>query len=234
MIKIRTFVVTPFAQNLKVLIDTDTSRCLLIDPGGEEKRVVDYLSEENLTVEKILLTHSHIDHVGGLAKFEELLPGESTKLLGHPVEKEMRGAIGFQCEMFGLPQGTFQNAREPDQLLSGGESIEFGSIVLEAIFTPGHSPGHLSFFIKELGEWKIEWDSKEEPDQEGTGPLLIAGDALFQGSIGRTDLPGGNHEQLISSIKEKLLTLPPETRVLAGHGPDTEIKIEATSNPFLQ
>jgi len=234
MLIIRTFVVTPFAQNLRVLVDTDSSACIVFDPGGEEERVHHYISSNKLSLEKIVLTHSHLDHVGGLTRFEQALTGSMHELLGHGNEREMRANIGFQCDMLGLPKDSFQNAREPDRLIDEGDQLELGGRQIKPLFTPGHAPGHLSFFLSDPGPWKIEWDRGEEPEQSGEGPLVIAGDALFSGSIGRTDLPGGNHEQLISSIKEKLLTLPPETRVLAGHGPDTNIKREAATNPFLQ
>lgn len=127
----------------------------------------------------------------------------------------MRSSISGQAMMFGLSAKDYQDCPEPDQYLQDGDELLVGNFKIKALFTPGHSPGHLSFFIA------------------GERPTVISGDSLFKGSIGRTDLPGGNHRLLIKSIENKLLTLPENTIVLPGHGPDTTIFNEKNRNPFL-
>jgi glyoxylase-like metal-dependent hydrolase (beta-lactamase superfamily II) len=135
-------------------------------------------------------------------------------LYAHPAESVMRREVRSIATMYGIPAGDFEPCPEPEVALVGGEELSVGGVPFAVRFTPGHSPGHLSFYSSMLG-------------------VVIGGDTLFQGGIGRTDLPGGNHEQLLSSIVRELLSLPDPTRVLSGHGPETTIGEERVYNPFL-
>ena len=128
--------------------------------------------------------------------------------------------------MFNMSTADYENCPEPTEYIDDGYVLKIGECEATALFTPGHAPGHLAFFFENI-DWNLD-------GREGSGPLLIAGDALFNGSIGRTDLPRGNHAQLIESIKTRLMTLPDETVVLCGHGPETMIGNERKTNPFLQ
>ncbi len=225
MLRIQTYVVTPaFQQNCRLLVDSETNQSVLIDPGGDAEMLFAAVQESGSELVAIALTHSHIDHCSGVAAFLRL-HGEEIPLLGHEAEEVMRAGISQQALMFGLDPAEYEDCPEPTQYLSDGDVLHVGNLQSTALFTPGHSPGHLSFYFENL-DWNLD-------GQEGSGPLVVAGDALFNGSIGRTDLPGGNHAQLIESIKTKLLTLPDETLVLCGHGPETTIGREARSNPFL-
>lgn len=235
---LKTAVITPFQQNARLLINEDENSAVIIDPGGE----IDYLWEiwelEGFSRISVLLTHSHIDHVGGLGALVEKLSDHRMDLSGywgHEMEQEWRESVPSQAAFFGLPRNEFKDISEPYEYLAGGETLEFGSVSAEVLFTPGHSPGHLSFFFSNQ-RWQEEWVFRDgETDYfEGEGPVLIAGDALFRGSIGRTDLPGGDHDTLLQSINEKLLPLPDDTVVLSGHGPNTTIGQEKETNPFLQ
>lgn len=211
MFRIETIEVTAFQQNCRVLIDDESKNAVVIDPGGEALKIVSYLKESGLELKAIWLTHSHLDHCGGVA---ELLESNRVSLLGHPVEQEMRAHVLDICAMYGMPTDDMRNCPEPDKYIEGGETLTFADCEFEVLFTPGHSPGHVCFFHRDSG-------------------TLLAGDTLFAGSIGRTDLPGGSGAVLMKSIREVLLELPDETKVLPGHGPETTIGVERNSNPFI-
>lgn len=224
MLHITTCVVTPFQQNCRLLVDEETESAVLIDPGGDAERLAAVVLDSGAELRSLVLTHSHIDHCAGVAALNRI-HGE-VPLVGSSIEKSLREGIGNQALLFGLSPAEYENCPEPDIDLTDGDVVTIGNTAATALFTPGHSPGHFAFYF-ESGEWIVD-------GRRGDGPLLIAGDTLFSGSIGRTDLPGGNHAQLIDSITSRLLTLPDQTLVLCGHGPSTTIVDERNSNPFLR
>lgn len=211
MFEIVTCVITEFQQNCRIIFDPETKDAVIVDPGGDAQLLLTEIKERDLNLAEIWLTHSHLDHVGGV---KALKKATGATILGHECEQELRQRVEEICEMYGLPLGDMENCPEPDQYIDGGAVLSIGGCEFTALFTPGHSPGHLCFYHKE-------------------SDTLIAGDTLFAGSIGRTDLPLGDHAQLIESIKTEILTLPDETKVLPGHGPDTTVGVERKSNPFL-
>jgi len=211
MLEIVHFPVTAFPQNCRLLIDSERNLAVVVDPGGEAERILAELKRRNLECTEIWLTHSHLDHCGGVSDLKE---ATGAKLTGHPEEQSMRQRVEEICQMYGIPPGDMKNCPEPEQYITGGELLDFGGHSFEARFTPGHAPGHISFYCKELA-------------------TIISGDTLFAGSIGRTDLPGGDYDTLIRSITEQILSLPDETAVLSGHGPDTTVGVERKTNPFL-
>ncbi len=203
--------VTAFEQNCRVLFDDSTKKAVVFDPGGDSKKVLDFLNKNKLELQAVYLTHSHIDHCGGVA---EILRARPCALYGHASEKVFRESVLLAANMYGLANYGFENCPEPEIYLSEGQEIEILGQKVQVYETPGHSPGSLSFYFKSLG-------------------IVFSGDVLFRGSIGRSDLPAGNHEQLIQSIERLIKLLPPDTKVLSGHGPDTELGLEAATNPFL-
>lgn len=213
MFEVFTLPLTPFSQNTRILLWRGIGQAVVVDPGGEAQEVLAFLKKEGAALKEVWLTHSHLDHCGGAA---ELIRETGAKMLAHPDESDFRANVGAVCSMYGIPaeQYGMENCPEPDSALSGGEIISFGGDEFSVLFTPGHSPGHICFYHK------------------GSATLLC-GDTVFQGSIGRTDLPGGDYGTLIKSIREKILTLPPDTKLLSGHTADTTVGIEAKTNPFL-
>lgn len=211
MIKVEKFVVNQLGENSFILSD-ETGECIFIDPGfyfdEEHQEVKDYISANKLTPVKITNTHCHFDHIMGVefVRNHYKIPFQAHKEDAFWVENASEQALRFGLEV---------NKVSPiDDFLVEKEFVEFGNSKLEIIHVPGHAPGHVVFYSK---------DDK----------LLIAGDVLFYGSIGRTDLPGGNYETLISNIKNKLFVLPDDTKVYCGHGPETTLGFEKTTNPFL-
>lgn len=201
-------VVTPIQQNCRVFLGKDA---LIIDPGGDADKIIENLGGKDIS--QIWLTHSHLDHCGGVADLMEAFP--KAKLYGHEIEKDYRQRVEDIAAYYGIPEGSMKNCPEPDVYLKGGETLEFEDMSFEVRFTPGHAPGHLVFINKK-------------------DKYILAGDTLFQGSIGRTDLPNGDYSTLIKSIKTELLSLPDDFQVLSGHGSDTTIGEERRTNPFLQ
>lgn len=201
--------VTPFEQNCSLIWDAETRRAAVVDPGGDVEEILAAITERDLKVEKLLLTHGHIDHVGGTA--------ELARRLGVPVEGPQHDdafwldQLPEQCRMFGFPDTP---ALQPDRWLADGDSVTVGNQVLEVVHTPGHTPGHVCF---------IHHPSK----------LAIVGDVLFAGSIGRTDFPRGNHGALIRAIREKLFPLGDDFDFIPGHGPMSTFGEERHSNPFV-
>lgn len=209
-LEIFTIPVTPFQQNCRVVSDGEGG-ALVIDPGGEAERILSFVHSRELEVKEVWLTHAHLDHCGGV---KNILDATGATLTAHKIEEEFRANVPKICAMYGIPQGDMKACPEPERYVEGGEELPFGDYRFEVFFTPGHSPGHVCFYYA--------------PEK-----ILLAGDTLFEGSIGRTDLPGGDHATLIRSIREILFSLPGETRVLCGHGPDTTIGVEKKSNPFV-
>jgi hydroxyacylglutathione hydrolase len=203
----RCFTVGPLQENCWIVHGDGSETALVIDPGDEAPRLIAALDELGLTVEAILLTHTHFDHIGAVAPL--------ARHTGAPVycpEREV--AVLQDINSYTFPGfGPFESY-DPEQTIAGGEQLTLAGLDLDVIFTPGHSPGHVSFSI---------------PDHQ----MLLSGDVLFQGSVGRTDLPGGDHETLMRSIAALLTTLPDETRVLPGHMGATTLGRERVSNPFL-
>ncbi|MGE4373767.1 MAG: MBL fold metallo-hydrolase [Xanthobacter sp.] len=202
--------VTPFQQNCSILWCTRTMKAAVVDPGGDVDRIQSAVKETGVQVEKILLTHGHLDHAGGAAELAELL--------GVPVEGPT-AADQFLMDTLDADWARYgvEGARpvKPDLYLAEGESVRIGELELDILHVPGHTPGHLVYVHKPAN-------------------VALVGDTLFRGSVGRTDFPYGNHEQLITGIREKLLPLGDSMVCLSGHGPLTSIGDERASNPFLQ
>lgn len=211
-VQIDTIVVTPFQQNARILHSGSGSAAVLVDPGGEPQRLLDHLDKNNLTLEAIWLTHSHLDHCGGVAGVLRKFP---VPLFGHKIEREMRARVVDICALYGMPVADMENCPEPDHYIDEGDVVTVAGHTFTVLFTPGHSPGHICFYSAEQG-------------------VLLAGDTVFSGSIGRTDLPGGDQQTLFESIERKILSLSDQTRILSGHGPDTTVGRERMSNPWLQ
>ncbi|MBX7145354.1 MAG: MBL fold metallo-hydrolase [Oligoflexia bacterium] len=212
MLEIVTVPVTGFQQNCRLIGDPSSGTAVVIDPGGDVPHILQVLKQRGWRCVEIWLTHSHLDHCGGVT---ELIAASGAKLTAHALEREFRERVAEIAAMYGIPQDQFKACPEPDRAVVASDVLRFGGQKFEVRFTPGHSPGHVVFYCAELG-------------------LLLAGDTVFAGSIGRTDLPGGDYEQLMQSIAEQILTLPDSTKLLPGHGPDTTIGEERRSNPFLQ
>ena len=206
------FPVGPIQANCLLLGDADASELVVIDPGEEAEKIADRVRESGLRPTMILHTHGHLDHVGGTAEIFRLLGGKLPIGL-HPDEIELYRNAPLQAQMFGL---EVEAPPEPNLTLRHGGTVSVGALELEVRHTPGHSPGGVCFVVT-----------------SNDGPLAVVGDVLFAGSIGRTDLMGGSFPVLEASIREQLYTLPDETRVICGHGPDTTIGRERATNPFV-
>lgn len=208
-LKIAVLPVTPFAQNCALLFDDDSKTGAVVDPGGDVARIQEAIDELGISVERILLTHGHIDHAGGAAELKEQL---GVEVVG-PQREDLflLENLAEQGNMYGLA-----GARNilPDRWLEEGDTVTAGGISFDVLHCPGHTPGHVVFIQREA-------------------KLAIVGDVLFQGSIGRTDFPRGDHEALIRSIKQKLLPLGDDFSFISGHGPASTFGQEREHNPFL-
>ncbi len=205
---VRRMLTGPLDVNCYIVGCPLTHEAAIIDPGGHGGKIIDVLEELNLKAVSLIDTHGHFDHIGGNACLMSHM--ESPRLYLHTDDLQYLRNARDHADYWGM---KFEDSPEPTDLLEGGEEIIAGDPRLKIIHTPGHSPGGISIYL---------------PGH------IFTGDALFEGSIGRTDLPGGDHALLISSIREKLLVLPGDTIVHPGHGPETTIAEEKRSNPFLQ
>ena len=202
--------VTPFQQNCTLLWCDATKRAVIVDPGGDLPVVESAVAHAAVAVDKIWLTHGHIDHVGGAAALKTKL---KISIEGpHKDDLFLLQNVVESAHMFGLPNASNVT---PDRWLRDGDKVEIGQLIFDVLHCPGHSPGSVVYF-------------------NPAGRLAIVGDVLFAGSIGRTDLPGGNHQQLLKSITDKLLPLGDDVAIISGHGPSTTIGRERATNPFLQ
>jgi len=206
---LETFPVGPLQCNCTILGDEETGEAIVIDPGDEIGRIARRLNTLGLKLKQILITHAHIDHIGGALKLK--------KLTGAPIlmnENDLP-QLKIMAEQAGWLGVNTPETAPPDDNLTDGLFVGLDRFPAQVIHTPGHTQGSVCLHFAPLN-------------------LLIAGDTLFAGSIGRTDLPGGNSDQILDSIQSRLLALPQQTRVLPGHGPATTIGAEQKSNPFLR
>ncbi len=201
--------VTPFQQNCAILWDDESKHALVVDPGGDVARIREAIARLGVTVERVLLTHGHLDHAGGAAELAEALrvpvegPDERDRFLLDGLEDQARG-FGFA----GVRNVT------PDRWLREGDQVSLDAHRFDVLHCPGHTPGHVVFV-------------------QHAARFAVVGDVLFQGSVGRTDFPYGDHAALIRSIKEKLMPLGDDVAFLCGHGPGSTIGAERAGNPFL-
>ncbi|HKQ81215.1 MAG TPA: MBL fold metallo-hydrolase [Steroidobacteraceae bacterium] len=201
--------VTPFEQNCSLIWNEENRRAAVVDPGGDLHRVLEQMDKEGLTLEKILLTHAHLDHAAATA--------ELARMKQVPIEGPHRGdkfwidALPEATRQYGFPPA---DSFEPDRWLEQGDTVTVGGETMEVLHCPGHTPGHVVFFHRGA---RLAW----------------VGDVLFAGSIGRSDFPGGDHATLLSSIRERLLPLGDDVTFVPGHGPTSTFGEERTSNPFV-
>jgi glyoxylase-like metal-dependent hydrolase (beta-lactamase superfamily II) len=199
--------------NCVILGDPDKGEAIVIDPGGDHARILGRLAELSLKCTAIVHTHTHFDHVGATREVQEAT-GAPAMIHEGDLFLYADGGLQMQLDTFGIPL-TAPEPVEIERFLCDGDSVSAGAVEAGVLHTPGHTPGSLCFCVG------------------GDRPVLVAGDTLFQGGIGRTDLWGGSAPQLLDSIRKKLLTLPEDTLVIAGHGPSTTIGRERRMNPFL-
>ena len=201
--------VTPLAQNCTLLCCEQTRRAAVVDPGGEIDRIISMAQSKNVEIEKILITHGHFDHIGGVSELAERLsiPVEGP----HREDQFLIESLPQQCKIYDFPP---TQSFIPDRWLKQGDQVVFGDQQLEVLHCPGHTPGHVVYFHE-----------KEK--------LALVGDVLFKGSIGRTDFPRGNHETLIRSIHEKLWPLGGDVQFIPGHGPLSTFGEEQKTNPHV-
>jgi len=212
MLRIESFTFNPFSENTYLLINDTTNNCWIIDPGmygaSEEMELNQYIKNNNLHPKQILNTHTHIDHIFGV---DAMKAAYNIKFGMHEADLPvLQNAVG-SATMFGF---QFSIAPKPDFFIEENSTLLLDDEEIQVLLAPGHSPGSIIFYYPK-------------------GGFVISGDVLFQGSVGRSDLPGGNHDVLMNSIKNKLYTLPDETIVYSGHGDPTEIGIEKKINPFV-
>ena len=207
--------VTPFQQNCAILWDDASKAGAVVDPGGEVGRILETVGKLGIKVEKILLTHGHIDHAGGAAALKEALAkgsGDAPVPIEGPDERDRFLLDGLEQQGPGFGMADARNVA-PDRWLKAGDRVTVGGHAFEVLHTPGHTPGHVAF-----------WNPKAR--------FAIVGDVLFRGSVGRTDFPYGDHAALVRSIREKLFPLGDEVPFLCGHGPGSTIGLERRTNPF--
>jgi glyoxylase-like metal-dependent hydrolase (beta-lactamase superfamily II) len=216
---IQEITVTAFQQHTRIVACEATKQAICIDPGDEAERIVETLERFELTLQAICLTHAHLDHVGGVAALKKLKPEAKINL--HKADEFMYQALPDQPAWIGIPRAqwaalgfTFETPPPVDEYWTDGQKYPVGQLEFEILHCPGHTPGHVVLY---------------EPRER----KVFVGDVLFAGSVGRTDLPGGSTEQLLMSIKNKLLTLGDDVEVYSGHGPVTTIGEERFTNPFL-
>ncbi len=205
----KTFSVPPLGCNCSIIGDPLTKEAIVVDPGGAHERILHEVQHLGMTVTMILHTHAHFDHF--------LASGEMKKATGatlclHEDDRKLWAMLETQCRMFGVP---YTAVPPPDYWLKDEEKILVGQVAAVALHTPGHTPGSMSFHVPE-------------------GNVVLAGDTLFRGSIGRTDLWGGDFDTIEQSIRERLYTLHESTLVVTGHGPETEIGLEKETNQFIR
>lgn len=193
--------------NCFIVADKLEKKAIIIDPGGDAPVIVRRVNDLGLDVVAVIATHGHFDHVEGLAGIKEKI---DAPILVHPEDIPLIKGMRSQGALFGI---NVSDAPPPDRLLKDGDEIHFGSLTAKIMHTPGHSPGSVSVLV---------------------GNDVFVGDLLFAGSIGRTDLMGGDYDTLINSVQTRIFTLPPETVVHPGHGPDTKVGFEKRTNPFFR
>jgi hydroxyacylglutathione hydrolase len=203
-----TFPVGLLSCNCSILGDEVSREAIIVDPGYDIPRIVALLAKHKMTVSKILVTHAHIDHIASAIELKRIT---GAPILYSQADLPLVAMMDQQAAMFGLPVPT---VLPPDHSPADGEVVEVGGIQANVLYTPGHSEGSLCLYV---------------PNEH----LLLAGDTLFAGGVGRTDFPGGNTGKLLASIHDRLLTLPNDTVVIPGHGPMTTIGTERETNPFL-
>lgn len=201
--------VTPFEQNCSLIWNEDNRRAAVVDPGGNLERVLAQMDKEGLTLEKILLTHAHLDHAAATAELAGLkqVPIEGP----HRGDKFWIDALPQATRQYGFPPAE---SFEPDRWLEQGDTVTVGGETMDVLHCPGHTPGHVVFFHR-------------------TARLAWVGDVLFAGSIGRSDFPGGDHATLLQSIRERLFPLGDDVTFVPGHGPTSTFGAERKSNPFV-
>lgn len=202
--------VTAFEQNCSLLWCEQTGQAALVDPGGDAEKIKHVVAQQQADVRQILLTHGHLDHVGAAA---ELAAFYQVPVIGPGQQDEFwLQELPLQCQMFGWPDCP---PLVPDRWLNEGDTVMVGEQALQVLHCPGHTPGHIVFF-------------------HAPARLLISGDVIFYGSVGRSDFPQGSHQQLMQSIVQKLLPLGDDITFLPGHGPQSTLGVERRCNPFLQ
>jgi len=206
----QTIPVTAFSQNCSLIWCPVTLQAAIVDPGGDAEKIKAHTAAKGVTITQILLTHGHLDHVGAAA---ELAAFYAVPVVGpHKADAFWLEGLPMQSQMFGFPECA---PLTPDRWLEEGEVVHVGDTSLEVLLCPGHTPGHIVFFDR-------------------VSRLLISGDVIFSGGVGRTDFPQGSHTDLIDAIKNKLLPLGDDVTFLPGHGPSSTLGKERISNPFLQ